>query len=342
MTTRYETVKEELKKSPRKWLVTGAAGFIGSHLVENLLVLGQTVVGLDNFCTGSQNNLEIVKDLVGNENAARFTMKTGDIRDIETCREACEGVDIVLHQAALGSVPRSIKDPEATHATNVDGFFNMILAAKDAGIERFLYASSSSIYGDEPNLPKVEDRIGKPLSPYALSKLVNEQTAEVFARTYGFRSIGLRYFNVFGPRQDPEGPYAAVIPRWFSALAKGERPVIYGDGKTSRDFCFVANAVQANILAATAEKDEAWNQVYNVACGKQTTLEELFAMIRNTVAENFPEAAAIEPLYQDFRPGDIRHSLANVEKARLLLGYEPEFHVKEGLDFSAGSYLLQC
>jgi UDP-N-acetylglucosamine 4-epimerase len=269
-------------------------------------------------------------------------MKTGDIRDIETCREACEGVDIVLHQAALGSVPRSIKDPEATHATNVDGFFNMILAAKDAGIERFLYASSSSIYGDEPNLPKVEDRIGKPLSPYALSKLVNEQTAEVFARTYGFRSIGLRYFNVFGPRQDPEGPYAAVIPRWFSALAKGERPVIYGDGKTSRDFCFVANAVQANILAATAEKDEAWNQVYNVACGKQTTLEELFAMIRNTVAENFPEAAAIEPLYQDFRPGDIRHSLANVEKARLLLGYEPEFHVKEGLDFSAGSYLLQC
>jgi len=341
MTTRYETVKEELKKSPRKWLVTGAAGFIGSHLVENLLVLGQTVVGLDNFCTGSQNNLEIVKDLVGNENAARFTMKTGDIRDIETCREACEGVDIVLHQAALGSVPRSIKDPEATHATNVDGFFNIILAAKDAGIERFVYASSSSIYGDEPNLPKVEDRIGKPLSPYALSKLVNEQTAAVFARTYGFRSIGLRYFNVFGPRQDPEGPYAAVIPRWFSALANGERPVIYGDGKTSRDFCFVANAVQANILAATAEKDEAWNQVYNVACGKQTTLEELFAMIRNAVAENFPEAAAIEPLYQDFRPGDIRHSLADIGKARMLFDYEPEFHVREGLYFSARSYLGQ-
>jgi UDP-N-acetylglucosamine 4-epimerase len=268
-------------------------------------------------------------------------MKTGDIRDIETCREACEGVDIVLHQAALGSVPRSIKDPEATHATNVDGFFNMILAAKDAGIERFVYASSSSIYGDEPNLPKVEDRIGKPLSPYALSKLVNEQTAAVFARTYGFRSIGLRYFNVFGPRQDPEGPYAAVIPRWFSALANGERPVIYGDGKTSRDFCFVANAVQANILAATAEKDEAWNQVYNVACGKQTTLEELFTMIRDTVAENFPEAAAIEPLYQDFRPGDIRHSLADIGKARMLLDYEPGFHIREGLYFSARSYLGQ-
>jgi UDP-N-acetylglucosamine 4-epimerase len=342
MTNYYEKVKEDLKKRPKKWLITGAAGFIGSHLVENLLMLDQTVVGLDNFCTGSQSNIDIVKDLVGNANAARFTMKTGDIRDLETCRKACEGVDIILHQAALGSVPRSIKDPEVTHATNVDGFFNMILAAKGAGIRRFVYASSSSVYGDEPNLPKVEDRIGRPLSPYALSKLVNEQTAEVFTRTYGFRSIGLRYFNVFGPRQDPEGPYAAVIPRWFSALAKGERPVIYGDGKTSRDFCFVANAVQANILAATAEKDEAWNQVYNVACGKQTTLEELFAMIRNTVAENFPEAAAIEPLYQDFRPGDIRHSLANVEKARLLLGYEPEFHVKEGLDFSAGSYLLQC
>lgn len=335
MTNRYENVKEELKNSPKKWLVTGAAGFIGSHLVENLLMLGQTVVGLDNFCTGSRRNIEIVKDLVGNENAARFTMKMGDIRNLGTCREVCKDVDIVLHQAALGSVPRSIKNPEATHTTNVDGFFNMILAAKDAGIERFVYASSSSVYGDEPNLPKVEDRIGRPLSPYALSKLVNEQTAEVFARTYGFKSIGLRYFNVFGPRQDPEGPYAAVIPRWFSALVRGERPVIYGDGKTSRDFCFIANAVQANILAATAENEEAWNNVYNVACGKQTTLEELFAMIRDAVAENSPEATAIEPLYEDFRAGDIRHSLADITKANSLFGYKPQYYVLEGLNVSA-------
>lgn len=339
MTTSYGNVKEELKNHPKKWLVTGAAGFIGSHLVESLIMLGQTVVGLDNFCTGSQGNIEIVKNLVGNENAARFTMRSGDIRNLETSREACKDVGIVLHQAALGSVPRSIKDPEATHTTNVDGFFNMILAAKDAGIERFVYASSSSVYGDEPNLPKVEDRIGRPLSPYALSKLVNKQTAEVFSRTYGFKSIGLRYFNVFGSRQDPQGPYAAVIPRWFSALARGERPVIYGDGKTSHDFYFIANAVQANILAATAKNDEAWNQVYNVACVKQTTLEELFAMIRDAVAENQPEVAAIEPLYQDFRPGDIRHSLADIGKARTLLGYEPEFHLHEGVTNSTVRYL---
>jgi len=257
-----------------------------------------------------------------------------DIRDPAACRKACEGVDIVLHQAALGSVPRSIKDPASTHNTNVDGFFNMILAAKDGGIKRFVYASSSSVYGDEPNLPKREERIGKPLSPYALSKLINEQIAQIFARTYGFRSIGLRYFNVFGPRQDPEGPYAAVIPRWFDALSRGESPVIFGDGKTSRDFCFVANAVQANILAATTDNNDAWNQAYNVACGKQTTLEELFRMIRDAVSELHPEAAKIEPKYEDFRPGDIRHSLADVGKAEKLLGYEILFEVQKGLPVS--------
>lgn len=334
MTTRYETVKMDLIDSPRKWLVTGAAGFIGSHLVETLLSLDQAVVGLDNFSTGKIENIIVVQTRVGPEKASRLKMIENDIRDPAACCKACEGVDIVLHQAALGSVPRSIKDPASTHKTNVDGFFNMILAAKDAGIKRFVYASSSSVYGDEPNLPKREDRIGKPLSPYALSKLIDEQIAEVFARTYGFKSIGLRYFNVFGPRQDPEGPYAAVIPRWFDALSRGKSPVIFGDGKTSRDFCFVANAVQANILAATSENPNAWNQVYNVACGKQTTLEELFRMIRDAVSEKHPEAAKIEPKFEDFRPGDIRHSLADVGKVESLLGFEILFEVQKGLPVS--------
>lgn len=338
MTSRYEEVKAELKKAPRSWLVTGAAGFIGSHLVETLLELDQTVVGLDNFCTGHRKNIMDVRAKVGEEKAERFKMITGDIRNLSDCRKACEGVAIILHQAALGSVPRSIKDPFATHTTNVDGFFNMILAAKDAGIQSFVYASSSSVYGDDPNLPKIEERIGKPLSPYALSKRINEEIAEVFARTYGFRSIGLRYFNVFGPRQDPEGPYAAVIPRWFNALLKGESPEIYGDGETSRDFCFVGNTIQANILAATAEGDHVWNHVYNVACGNRTSLNKLFALIKEKTERVTPYLGEITPLYHPFRMGDVKHSQADIHKGETLLSYFPKYTIGEGLEILAEWY----
>lgn len=339
MNEAYEKIKESLRKIPRTWLVTGAAGFIGSHLVENLLALGQTVTGLDNFATGSQKNIDDVLSKTEPENAARFQMITGDIRDPETCRKACEGKEMVLHQAALGSVPRSLKDPLSTYSVNADGFFNMILAARDGGVQSFVYASSSSIYGDEPNLPKREDRIGNPLSPYALTKLHDEQMARVFARCYGFRSIGLRYFNVFGPRQDPNGPYAAAIPRWFEALAKGKQPLIYGDGETSRDFCYVANVVQANLQAATAPSEDAWNRAYNVACGSRTTLNELVALIRDEVSKENPGAKTIEPKYEDFRKGDIRHSLADISQGQKLLGYEPQFFVRDGLKHAAEWYL---
>lgn len=339
MNEAYEKIKESLRKFPRTWLVTGAAGFIGSHLVENLLALGQTVTGLDNFATGSQKNIDDVLSKTEPENAARFQMITGDIRDPETCRKACEGKEIVLHQAALGSVPRSLQDPFSTYSVNADGFFNMILAARDAGVQSFVYASSSSIYGDEPNLPKREDRIGNPLSPYALTKLHDEQMARIFSRCYGFRSIGLRYFNVFGPRQDPNGPYAAAIPRWFEALSKGKQPLIYGDGETSRDFCYVANVVQANLLAATASNEDAWNRAYNVACGSRTTLNELVALIRNEVSKENPGAETIEPKYEDFRKGDIRHSLADISQGQNLLGYHPQFFVRDGLKHAAKWYL---
>jgi len=339
MNEAYEKIKESLRKFPRTWLVTGAAGFIGSHLVENLLALGQTVTGLDNFATGSQKNIDDVLSKTEPENAARFQMITGDIRDLETCRKACEGKEMVLHQAALGSVPRSLQDPLSTYSVNADGFFNMILAARDAGVQSFVYASSSSIYGDEPNLPKREDRIGNPLSPYALTKLHDEQMARIFSRCYGFRSIGLRYFNVFGPRQDPNGPYAAAIPRWFEALSKGRQPLIYGDGETSRDFCYVANVVQANLLAATAPNEDAWNRAYNVACGSRTTLNELVAIIRDEVSKENPGAEAIEPKYEDFRKGDIRHSLADISQGQKLLGYEPQFFVRDGLKHAAEWYL---
>ena len=339
MNEAYEKIKESLRKFPRTWLVTGAAGFIGSHLVENLLALGQTVTGLDNFATGSQKNIDDVLSKTEPENAARFQMITGDIRDPETCRMACEGKEIVLHQAALGSVPRSLQDPFSTYSVNADGFFNMILAARDGGVQSFVYASSSSIYGDEPNLPKREDRIGNPLSPYALTKLHDEQMARIFSRCYGFRSIGLRYFNVFGPRQDPNGPYAAAIPRWFEALAKGRQPLIYGDGETSRDFCYVANVVQANLLAATAPSEDAWNRAYNVACGSRTTLNELVALIREEVSKENPGAETIEPKYEDFRKGDIRHSLADISQGQNLLGYQPQFFVRDGLKHAAEWYL---
>ena len=319
------------------WLVTGAAGFIGSNLVEALLGLGQRVVGLDNFATGHQRNLDEVQRLVGPEAWARFRFIRGDIRQIEDCREACAGVRHVLHQAALGSVPRSIEDPLATHAANATGFLNMLVAARDAGVGSFTYAASSSTYGDEPSLPKVEDVIGRPLSPYAATKLFNELYAEVFARCYGFKAIGLRYFNVFGRRQDPHGAYAAVIPQWIATMIRDEAVYINGDGETTRDFCHVSNAVQANLLAALAA-DEHRNLVYNVAVSQRTSLNRLF---EGLVTQLAVEGVSYErqPVYRDFRPGDVRHSLADISRAGARLGYAPTHTLPEGLREAMPWYL---
>lgn len=336
MTSAYESLLQHLPTSPRTWLVTGAAGFIGSHLVETLLSLEQTVVGLDNFATGHRHNLQAVQAALGPEQWARFRFMEGDIRDAATCATACHGAQIVLHQAALGSVPRSIADPITTNAANVTGFLNMLVAARDAGVQRFVYAASSSTYGDHPALPKVEHTIGRPLSPYAVTKLVNELYAEVFARTYGLHSIGLRYFNVFGPRQDPQGAYAAVIPRWASALVRGEPVRVNGDGETSRDFCFVANAVQANLLAGTTTNPAALDQVYNVAVGERTSLNTLFALLKAALGDAVKGDP--QPLHQDFRAGDVRHSLADISKARELMGYAPSHDVRAGLEVAARWY----
>ena len=336
----YHSVKARLLSSPKKWLVTGVAGFIGSNLLEALLKLDQTVVGIDNFSTGYRENLEQVRMIYGsNRKWARFTFLEGDIRDLQFCRRACAGVDFVLHQAALGSVPRSIEDPISSHESNLTGFVNMIVASKETGVKRFVYASSSSVYGDDPELPKVEDKIGNALSPYAVTKLANELYAAVFARNFNLESIGLRYFNVFGPRQDPNGAYAAVIPKWFKALVEGETVFINGDGETSRDFCFIENCVQANILSACTANPEAVNQVYNVACGKRTSLNELFKIIKELVKSARPAASDVNPFYRDFRPGDVRHSLADISKAARLLGYSPEVSVEAGLQKSAEWYL---
>jgi len=329
--TSYESTRERLRSSPRRWLVTGIAGFIGSNLLEALLGLDQEVTGLDNFATGYQRNLDQVRPTVSEAQWSRFKFIHGDIRVADDCRRACESVDIVLHQAAIGSVPRSIADPITTNAVNIDGFLNMLVAARDAKVERFVYAASSSTYGDHPGLPKVEDRIGAPLSPYAVTKYVNELYADVFARTYGITHVGLRYFNVFGPRQDPEGAYAAVIPRWIAAMIGGRPVHVYGDGSTSRDFCFVANAVQANLLAACTENPEALNQVYNVAVGERTTLNELFALLREQLAHLVPKFAADEPIHDAFRAGDVKHSQADIAKAVRLLGYRPSHRVGDGL-----------
>ena len=320
-----------LKASPRRWLVTGVAGFIGSNLLEELLRLRQTVVGLDNFATGHRLNLEDVRKEVDASVWNKFTFIKGDIRNLDDCRKACEGVDYVLHQAAIGSVPRSIIDPVTTNEANIDGFLNMLVTARDARVKRFVYAASSSTYGDHPGLPKKEDVIGKPLSPYAVTKYVNELYADVFGRCYGMECIGLRYFNVFGRRQDPNGAYAAVIPRWIGELMQGKSPTINGDGETSRDFCYIDNAVQANLLAATIDNKEAVNQVYNVAVGDRTSLNELFRMIRDSLAEFRAEAKDIEAVHGDFRPGDVRHSQADIEKSKQLLGYEPGHRVNEGM-----------
>jgi UDP-N-acetylglucosamine 4-epimerase len=335
---RYLELQEELRSSPKQWLVTGCAGFIGSNLLEHLLRLDQKVVGLDNFSTGKQRNLDEVQSLVGTDGWQRFHFIQGDIRDLTTCQQACSGVDYILHQAALGSVPRSIDDPIASNASNVTGFLNMLVAAKEAKVRRFVYAASSSTYGDHPGLPKVEERIGRPLSPYAVTKYVNELYADVFARCYGLESNGLRYFNVFGPRQDPDGAYAAVIPKWIASLLRGEPVYINGTGETSRDFCYVQNAVQANLLAATVDRVDAVNQVYNVAVNARTSLVELFSLLRDRLAARHPALKGCQPVFRGFRAGDVMHSQADIGKAGRLLGYEPTHTIGRGLDDALGWY----
>lgn len=326
---------------PRTWLITGVAGFIGSNLLHRLLSEGQTVKGLDNLATGHTKNLDDVRLLVGRENWERFDFIKGDIRDRTTCRSACEDVTHVLHQAALGSVPRSIQDPVTSAMVNAQGFLNMLTAASDVGIQRFVYASSSAVYGSHPMLPKREAVIGEPLSPYSATKLSNEIFATAYGRCYGTECIGLRYFNVFGPRQDPDGAYAAVIPKWVASMLRGERADINGDGETSRDFCYVENVVQANLRAATTSNSEAVNQVYNVAGGRRITLRQLFDKISAGLAERMPSLRSLEPTYRSFRAGDIRHSEADISKATSLLGYEPTHDVMHGLDLTLDWYLSE-
>ena len=336
----HDDFSSRLSNAGGRWLVTGAAGFIGSNIVETLLAAGQQVVGLDNFATGHRGNLEEVKVKVGDDRWSRFQFIEADIRDREACARAVDGVDFVLHQAALGSVPRSMADPLNSHDSNVTGFVNLLDAARLAGVKRFIYASSSSVYGDEPNLPKREERVGNPLSPYAATKAINEVYAKVYEQAFGFPSIGLRYFNVFGPRQDPDGPYAAVIPKWLSAMTEGRSIEIYGDGTTSRDFCYVANAVQANVRAALAG-DEAQNRVYNVAVGGRTSLTELFGLLCDALSRHQVHYTK-EPLYGDFRPGDVLHTEADIAKAQSLLGYAPTHDVSEGIAEALPWYLAMA
>ena len=328
--SRFDEVCEDLVNSPRRWLVTGVAGFIGSALLEKLLDLGQTVVGVDNFITGHKRNLDDVLAINPDERL-QFQFIEGDLRDPEVAKKACAEVDVVLHQAALGSVPRSIKDPIASHQHNVDAFLNVLIAARDAGVKRVVYASSSSVYGDHPGLPKYEERIGKPLSPYAVTKRVDEIYAQVFQDSYAMQLIGLRYFNVFGRRQDPNGPYAAVIPRWISALIEEKPVVIFGDGSNSRDFCYVDNIVQANLLAATAADASVTGTVYNCGCNGRTDLKQLFALLRENLAKDFPHVAQAQPVFESPRPGDVAHSQAAIDKITAALGYTPTHQVTDGM-----------
>jgi UDP-N-acetylglucosamine 4-epimerase len=341
MTSAYETLQKELVRSPKTWLITGVAGFIGSNLLETLLTLNQRVVGLDNFSTGHTRNLDEVKNALSAKQWSNFKFIEGDIRSLDACRTACEGVDFVLHQAALGSVPRSLEDPITTNSANIDGFLNMLVAARDAKVQSFTYAASSSTYGDHPGLPKVEDAIGKPLSPYAVTKYVNELYADVFARAYGLNSIGLRYFNVFGKRQDPDGAYAAVIPKWTAAILKEEPLFINGDGETSRDFCYVENVMQANLLAATTTNPKAINQIYNVAFGERTTLNQLHQYIQKNLSDQIPDLKITQPIYREFRPGDVRHSLADISKIANMLGYNPKYRIEAGLSEAIPWYVRQ-
>ena len=340
--SRIEEVRADLVATPATWLITGAAGFIGSNLLEALLKLGQKVVGLDNFFTGHRVNLDEVREQVTPAQWENFRFIEGDIRSLDDCHAACASVDYVLHHAALGSVPRSLEDPILTNACNVTGFLNMLVAARDAGVKRFTYAASSSTYGDHPDLPKVEEKIGKPLSPYAVTKYVNELYADVFSRCYGLQTVGLRYFNVFGPRQDPNGAYAAVIPRWIAGMISNQPLEIFGDGETFRDFCYVENVLQANLLAATAQNPEALNRVYNVALGDRTTLNGLFEMIRVLLAERFEHLQSYTPQYRDFRSGDVRYSQADIGKARSLLGYAPTYRVADGMRAAIDWYITRA
>ena len=329
--TAYDELKIKLVLEPKRWLITGVAGFIGSGLLEELLSLNQTVIGLDNFSTGYQHNLDDVRSIVSEEQWARFTFVSGDIRSLTDCKVVCENVDYVLHHAALGSVPRSLQDPLTTNSVNIDGFLNMLTAARDAHVAGFTYAASSSTYGDHPDLPKIEERIGRPLSPYAVTKYVNELYAEVFARSYDFNAIGLRYFNVFGRRQNPNGAYSAVIPRWVLSIIKDEPIYINGDGSTSRDFCYIENVIQANLLSVTTNNLTAKNKVYNVAVGDRTSLNELYYIIRDGINLLREKQNAAEPIYKDFRDGDVQHSQADITRIKTMLSYEPEFDITEGL-----------
>jgi UDP-N-acetylglucosamine 4-epimerase len=335
----YETLKTQLQSEQYTWLITGAAGFIGSNLLEVLLQLNQKVVGLDNLSTGHYRSLDEVQRIVTPAQWQNFSFMQADICNLADCQTACGGVDYVLHQAALGSVPRSLEDPITTNASNVTGFLNMLVAARNSNVKRFVYAASSSTYGDHPSLPKVEDHIGKPLSPYAVTKYVNELYADVFSKTYGLQSIGLRYFNVFGPRQDPEGAYAAVIPRWIKSMIKGEPVYINGEGETSRDFCYIANVVQANLLAASTQSKEAVNQVYNIAVGDRTTLNELYALLKQILFRSYPNLKDAQVEYRDLREGDVLHSLASIAKARKWLRYEPTQSLEQGLRLTMPWYL---
>ncbi|MBL4796359.1 MAG: SDR family oxidoreductase [Oleispira sp.] len=336
----FDIIKQELLESPKQWLITGVAGFIGSNLLETLLKLNQTVAGLDNFATGHQHNLDEVEGLVTKEQWANFTLHNGDIRNIEDCKNAALGADYILHQAALGSVPRSINDPATTNDVNISGHLNMLITARDEKVSGFVYAASSSTYGDHPALPKQEDNIGNPLSPYAVTKYVNELYANVFNRTYGLKSTGLRYFNVFGPRQDPDGAYAAVIPKWTASILKKETLFINGDGETSRDFCFVDNAVQANILAATNNESDD-SQVFNVACNARTSLNELKDIIFSSLTKFDSTIPAIDTEYREFRAGDVRHSQADISKAEALIGYKPSHTIQEGIAVAMPWYLAK-
>jgi UDP-N-acetylglucosamine/UDP-N-acetylgalactosamine 4-epimerase len=341
--TKYEQLQEYLKGNQSTWLVTGVAGFIGSNLLEKLLILNQKVIGLDNFDTGYQHNIDqAIQDAnktTGKDLSSNFKFISGDIRDANDCKQACNDIDYVLHQAALGSVPRSIEDPINTNRANIDGFLNMLVASKDANVKRFVYAASSSTYGDHPDLPKVEGKIGRPLSPYAVTKVVNELYASVFAKTYGFKTIGLRYFNIFGKRQDPNGAYAAVIPKWVAAILNKDDVYINGDGETSRDFCYIDNTVQMNLLAATTDNDEATDQVYNVALNDRTSLNKLYQMIEERLIQRTQGLKKKEPIYQDFRAGDVRHSQANIGKAQELLKYQPKYMISNGMDKAMDWYV---
>lgn len=340
--TAYEKLKLEIRAEPRKWLVTGCAGFIGSNLLEHLLKLDQFVVGLDSFITGKRKNLDEVRSLVSNDQWQRFSFIEGDIRNIDICQSACREADFVLHQAALGSVPRSIETPVNSTEANINGTLNMLVSARDNQVKRFVYASSSSVYGDHPALPKIEENIGTPLSPYAVTKYVNELYAAQFAKHYGLETIGLRYFNVFGPRQDPNGPYAAVIPKWVAAMIAGEQVYINGTGETSRDFCFIENVVQMNLLAATSDNPEAMNQVYNVALNARTSLNELYEMLRSQLVGQYPHLKECKPIYRDFRAGDVMHSQADVGKAERLVGYNATHNIGQGLEQALQWYVVNA